>query len=157
MSKRAMMVSLRELSPHATMCKSVCLPSIKFGFWSPNLILTAFFLIKMHITMITMLTIKNDLHETGSLWGSFPLFQSHFHGVWRDPILPLSVITGFCRSTKAAGETAPAGLQALARPLLEDVLKQLERWDPKIGSWICMASWCLDRFFEMLYSHPPKR
>eukprot|EP00435_Cladocopium_sp_Y103_P064518 s58_g26.t1 len=74
------------------------------------------------------------LADLGKTPGSFPLFQSHFHGVWRDPILPLSVITGFCRSTKAAGETTPAGLQALARPLLEDVLKQLENWDPKIVS-----------------------
>lgn len=74
------------------------------------------------------------LADLGKTPGSFPLFQSHFHGVWADPILPLSVITGFCRSIKAAGETTPAGLQALATPLLEDVLKQLETWDPKIVS-----------------------
>ncbi len=69
--------------------------------------------------------------------GTWPLFLSHFHGVWTDPIIPLSVITGFCRSTRAAGEIAErlVELEALAKPLLDDVLKQLENWDPKVVAW----------------------
>jgi len=77
--------------------------------------------------------------------GTWPLFLSHFHGVWTDPVIPLSVITGFCRSTRAAGEIAErlVELEALAKPLLDDVLKQLENWDPKVVAWQRLEpTWC---------------
>lgn len=92
-----------------------------------------------------MLAFSELLSTIGAASGTWPLFLSHFHGVWTDPIIPLSVITGFCRSTRAAGEIAErlVELEALAKPLLDDVLKQLENWDPKVVAWQRLElTWC---------------